>query len=126
MRNVFLVFIGGGLGSVMRYGTVALLARWLPAAKFPWGVFVANIAGSFILGWLCALPVAKNADNTAWLLTATGFLGGYTTFSTLSANTWSLMQSGNVPLALLNALGSLVIDVAAAALGWWCGRLTQA
>jgi CrcB protein len=122
MRNVLLVFLGGGLGSVLRYGTVAMLARWLPDAKFPWGVFVANIAGSFILGFLCVLPLAKSSDQTAWLLTATGFLGGYTTFSTLSANTWLLLEGGSTLLALLNAFGSLVCGVLAAALGWWCGR----
>ena len=123
MRAFFLVFIGGGLGSVVRYATVLALTRWLPVSRFPWGIFVVNIVGSFVLGWLLALPLAKNLDNTTWLLAATGFLGGYTTFSTLSANTLLLLQNGNTLLALLNGFGSVLIGVIAAALGWQCARL---
>lgn len=122
MKAALLVFFGGGLGSMVRYATVLALSRWLPEARFPWGVFTANILGSFILGCLCALPVARDPGGSAWLLAATGFLGGYTTFSTLSANTLTLLQSGNTMLALCNAFGSLLLGVLAAAAGWWCAR----
>ncbi|MBE7496591.1 MAG: fluoride efflux transporter CrcB [Verrucomicrobiaceae bacterium] len=123
MRSLFLVFLGGGIGSVMRHLTVLGVARLLPRAEFPWGVFVANIAGSFILGFLCVLPVMKAANQDAWLLAATGFLGGYTTFSTLANNSWLLFENGSVWLAVMNAFGSVLTGVVAAALGWHCGRV---
>jgi fluoride exporter len=100
MRSVFLVFLGGGFGSVLRYLTVLGMQRWLGSGLFPWGVFTANVLGSFILGWLCVLPVMKAPQGDLWLLLATGMLGGYTTFSTLS----------------------LLLGLAAAALGWHLGR----
>jgi len=62
-------------------------------------------------------------QNTAvWLLLTTGFLGGYTTFSTYTANTWELFESGQTFTALLNALGSLAAGLIAAALGFMFGR----
>ena len=127
MRSLLLVFLGGGLGSVMRYLTLLGVEKLLPRAEFPWGVFIANITGSFILGFLCVMPVIRSAHNQdVWLLAATGFLGGYTTFSTLANNSWVLFEGGNTSLALLNAFGSVVVGVIAAALGWHVGRLACA
>ena len=121
MRNAFFVFIGGGLGSVVRYCTVIGLARLLPKSVFPWGVFTANILGSFILGFLFALPAMKDKGGGPWLFAATGFLGGYTTFSTLANDSWLLLVNQHSWLALLNAFGSIILGIAAAALGWWAG-----
>ncbi len=121
MRNVLLVFLGGGLGSVLRYLTVIGMARLLPKAVFPWGVFAANILGSFVLGFLFALPAMKEKSAGPWLFAATGFLGGYTTFSTLSNDSWLLLVNQHSWLALLNGIGSIVLGITAAALGWWAG-----
>jgi len=121
MRNLLLVFIGGGLGSVLRYLTVIGASRLLPKAAFPWGVFIANILGSFVLGFLFALPTMKEKSSGPWLFAATGFLGGYTTFSTLSNDSWLLLVNQHSWLALLNAFGSIVLGITAAALGWWAG-----
>ncbi len=121
MRNVLLVFLGGGIGSVLRYATVIGMARLCPRAVFPWGVFAANIAGSFILGFLFALPAMKEKSSGSWLFAATGVLGGYTTFSTLSNDSWLLLVNQHSWLALLNAFGSIALGVTAAALGWWAG-----
>ncbi|MBL9132050.1 MAG: fluoride efflux transporter CrcB [Verrucomicrobiaceae bacterium] len=122
MRGVLLVFLGGGLGSVARHLTVLGMERLMPRAEFPWGVFVANMAGSFVLGFLCVLPVMKSANQDLWLLAATGFLGGYTTFSTLANNSWLLLQGGGVAMGLLNAFGSMASGIVCAAAGWYCGR----
>lgn len=121
MKNLLLVFLGGGLGSVLRYGTVIGMARLLPKAVFPWGVLTANIIGSFILGFLFALPAMKDKGSGPWLFTATGVLGGYTTFSTLSNDSWLLLLNQHSWLALLNAIGSVLLGMTAAAIGWWAG-----
>lgn len=119
MHAALFVFLGGGLGSVARYATIRLLARCLPTAVFPWGVFAANILGSFILGFLCALPIMREKGGGPWLFAATGFLGGYTTFSTLANDSWLLLAGQHPWLAVLNAVGSIVLGIIAAALGWW-------
>lgn len=123
MRNIFLIFIGGGLGSVLRYWTTVAAQRAWPAALFPYGVLIANLLGSFILGFLFALPVMKSRDSGLWLFAATGLLGGYTTFSTLANDSWQLMLNHHPMLALLNAAGSIIAGIFAAALGWKVAHL---
>jgi CrcB protein len=121
MQNLLFVFLGGGLGSVLRYLTVIGVTRVLPKAIFPWGVFTANLLGSFALGFLFALPAMQEKNSGAWLFFATGALGGYTTFSTLSNDSWLLLLNQHSWLALLNAAGSILLGIAAAGLGWWAG-----
>lgn len=121
MKNLMLVFLGGGFGSVLRYGTVIGLARLLPKAVFPWGVFAANILGSFMLGFLFALPAMKEKSSGPWLFAATGALGGYTTFSTLANDSWLLLLNQHSWMAVFNAVGSILLGITAAALGWWAG-----
>lgn len=118
MWNVMLIFIGGGLGSVLRYGTVVGMARLTGPGVFPWSIFVANILGSFILGFLFGLPSMKTRDSGTWFFCATGVLGGYTTFSTLSNDSFILWQSSHGWMALANSVGSSLLGIAAAALGW--------
>jgi CrcB protein len=121
MRNLLFVFLGGGIGSVLRYVTVLGVARFLPKSAFPWGVLAANLLGSFLLGFLFALPAMKDKGSGPWLFAATGVLGGYTTFSTFMNDSWLLMINQHSWLALLNAVGSVVLGITAAALGWWAG-----
>ncbi len=121
MKNVVLIFLGGGFGSVLRYYTVVGMARLLPEGRFPWGVLAANLCGSFILGFLFALPAMKDKGSGPWLFAATGVLGGYTTFSTLANDSWLLMLNQHSWLALLNAIGSILLGITAAAVGWWAG-----
>lgn len=121
MRNVLLVFLGGGAGSVLRYLTVVGLARLLPKAVFPWGVFAANILGAFLLGFLFAVPWMRDKGSGPWLFAATGMLGGYTTFSTLANDSWLLLVNQHSWMALINACASIALGVLAAALGWWAG-----
>ena len=118
MKNVILVFIGGGLGSVLRYATVVGMARITGPGVFPWSIFTANLFGSFILGFLFGLPSMKTRDSATWFFCATGILGGYTTFSTLSNDSFILWQNGHGWTALANSAGSSLLGIAAAALGW--------
>jgi len=122
MREAFFVFLGGGIGSVLRYWTILAVHRWLPAGVFPLGVFTANVLGSFTLGFLFALPIMRSRDHLAWLFMATGVLGGYTTFSTLANDSWQLLLGNQPWVALLNTAGSIIAGTAAAALGWGLAR----
>jgi CrcB protein len=122
MKNMLLVFLGGGLGSALRYATVLLLARWSLKSVFPWSILVANLLGSFILGFLFAWPAMSGKNSALWFFLATGVLGGYTTFSTLSADSLVLWQNGHVGLAFFNSLGSAALGVLCAAAGWQVAR----
>jgi CrcB protein len=90
---------------------------------FPMGVFIANILGSFTLGFLFALPAMKAKDAGPWLFWATGVLGGYTTFSTLANDSFQLMLNQQPLLMVMNVAGSMIVGIAAAAFGWQMARL---
>jgi CrcB protein len=109
-----LLFLGaalaGGVGAVLRYlvdlGVVRLAGR-----RFPWGILLVNLTGSFALGVVTtALP------DEAFLLGA-GLLGGYTTFSTAMLDTVALWRDGERPAAAFNAIGMLLLGLLAAVLG---------
>ena len=83
MRQLFFVFIGGGLGSVLRY----IISRYLnqTGSGFPLGTFTANILGSLLIGIIIGLAAKNNTlSQNQTLLLATGFCGGFTTFSTFA------------------------------------------
>jgi fluoride exporter len=115
------VGLGGFLGAIARYalgGWVAM--RW--GAAFPWGTFVINITGSFIVGFFLAF-----AQYRPWLhpqfrlLFAVGFVGAYTTFSTYTYESLRLMMDGQFALAALNVIGSVVVGLAAVFAGFLLG-----
>ncbi|UWF77694.1 MULTISPECIES: fluoride efflux transporter FluC [Microbacterium] len=107
---LLLAAAAGGLGAAARYVVDIGVAR-LAGTRFPWGVFVINLSGSLLLGVLTgALP------GSAFVL-GTGFLGGYTTFSTAMIDTVALWRDGERPASVVNALGMLLLGVLAAALG---------
>ena len=83
MKNLLIVFIGGGFGSVMRY----IIGKYLnsPVTGIPYGTFAANIIGSFIIGIVLGLALKHNTlSNNTVLFIAVGFCGGFTTFSTFA------------------------------------------
>lgn len=122
MRNLIFVFLGGGVGSALRYLTIVAVHRWW-TASFPVGVLIANLAGSFVLGFLFGWPAMRTRQPDVWLFTTTGILGGYTTFSTLTNDSWHLLLNQHPLLALLNALGSVGAGILAAAFGWQVARI---
>lgn len=109
-----LLFLGaalaGGLGAVLRYLADLGVARFA-GRRFPWGILLVNVSGSFALGVVTtALPEA------AFVLGA-GLLGGYTTFSTAMLDTVALWRDGERPASAVNAVGMLLLGLAAAGLG---------
>jgi CrcB protein len=107
MVNMLLVFLGGGLGSLCRWG-LNLTVQPLDA-RFPWATFVANAMACLILGILLGLQLSGNLSDPRRLLLTTGFCGGFSTFSTFTAETWHCFQNGNYGLAILNVLGTLSV-----------------
>jgi CrcB protein len=117
-----LVAVGGALGSLARYGVSVAAARLLPDT-FPYATFVVNAIGCVVFGLLLGV-----GDSRALLtppvraFCLAGVLGGFTTFSSYSAETAALLRSGAWTLALINALGQVIVGLAAVGIGWWAGR----
>ena len=112
------VMIGGALGSLARY---AISAWTLPISRdLPWGTIGINIAGSFIIGFFGTLTLAAGrfpVSENVRLLVMVGICGGFTTFSSFSLQTLDLIRSGAMARAGVNMVGSVVLCVAAVALG---------
>ncbi|MER3447254.1 MAG: fluoride efflux transporter CrcB [Candidatus Dadabacteria bacterium] len=110
--NVLLVAIGGALGAGSRY----LLGGWIQSrasSTFPWSTFIINVSGAFLIGIVYGFVERGILSANTRLLLATGVLGGYTTFSTFSFETMSLIVSGSKGMALLNTIGQTVIGLIA-------------
>lgn len=116
MLNILAIFIGGGLGSVSRYGISILLRAY--SIDFPFATLAVNIIGSLILGFTIALFWNKvHFSDTIRLAVAVGFCGGLTTFSTFSWETFDLIKNGEILLALIYAVISILTCVLAISLG---------
>ncbi|MFD1426531.1 fluoride efflux transporter FluC [Kroppenstedtia sanguinis] len=87
------VAAGGGLGAIARY----LLSPWNRGKFLPWGTLAANLSGSFLLGWISAAGWGPHA----LLFTGTGFMGAYTTFSTLHWESWQMVQEQGISRAVI-------------------------
>jgi fluoride exporter len=117
LDRYFLVVLGGGLGSLLRYvASTAINARI--AGRFPLGTMVINITGSFLIGVLMVLLTERLQPHPNWrLLLIVGFLGGYTTFSTFEFETYQFMRNGGYWIGVLNVLASVTLGYA----GVWLG-----
>jgi fluoride exporter len=120
------VAVGGAIGSVARY----LIAGWVQSAAwsgFPFGIFVVNISGGFVMGLLTeamALKFHVSLPMRAFL--TTGILGGYTTFSTFSLDSALLIQRGALPSAVTYIVGSALLSILALFAGLWIVRAIYA
>lgn len=116
MRNLIYIFLGGGFGSVMRFLMSNYTQKLWNINAFPMGTFVVNITGCFLIGTLSAYFL--KVDNSLRYLLITGLCGGYTTFSTFSAENFSLWQNGNYNILILYAVLSLIVGLLMVFLGF--------
>jgi fluoride exporter len=111
-----LTLLAGATGALARFLLdSSIKQRW--KSPFPWATVIINVTGSLLLGVLAGLVLFHGQSSTWQTVVGTGFCGGYTTFSTASFETVRLVQQNQRGLALLNAIGSLVLSVAACAVG---------
>ena len=109
--NYVLVFVGGGLGSTLRY-FVNVICPKLFGPAFPYHTFIINITGSIVMGLIAGYLTFKGGSTQPWrLFLMTGILGGYTTFSAFSLDTAFLCERGDLGLALFYVLGSVVFSI---------------
>jgi fluoride exporter len=110
--SYLLVFVGGGLGATLRHLINILCARCM-GTGFPWGTFIINISGSTVMGLIAGYLAFKGDASQPWrLFLMTGILGGYTTFSAYSLDAALLYERGELWLAALYVIGSVVLSIA--------------
>lgn len=115
--ELFLVVaVGGFVGAPSRYLVDRAINRRVES-DLPWGTFLVNISGSFLLGLLTGLSLSHHLSSVAKALLGTGFCGAYTTFSTFSFETVRLLEVGQILEAAGNVVASVLVGLAGAALG---------
>ena len=118
VTKVLFVLLGGALGTGCRYWLSTYVYSVVEKPSFPYANFIINVSGSFIIGILAELFETRVlASPTMRVALLTGVLGGYTTFSSFSFETFSLLRDGQAWLALVNVLGSVLIGLIAVWLG---------
>lgn len=116
MKSILLVFLGGGFGSVLRY----MLGKYLNSTEngIPYGTFAANILGSLLIGIILGLAAKNNTlSHNQTLLLATGFCGGFTTFSTFAYENHLFLKTGDFTSFAIYTIASFVVGFLAVFFG---------
>lgn len=121
--SVLAVAAGGALGSAARFAIGNLARAWW-GASFPWGTLLANVLGSFLLGFLAKLGLESRAMSPALRLAlTTGFCGGFTTYSTFNLETLGLFDGGEPGKAAVYVGLTLVLSLVAGLAGFFAARI---
>ena len=125
MLKYLMVGIGGGLGSMLRFWLGSYIGTRM-GTRFPYGTFVINITGSFLIGVVFAFLTARTQWSPNWrYLIPIGFIGGYTTFSSFEYETLQTIRDGQIGLGLLYVGASVAVGFAAVWGGMMAGRAIQ-
>jgi CrcB protein len=122
MKQLALVFLGGGLGSVLRYG----FGKYLNAltVTFPLGTITVNILGSLLIGLLIGIIVKTDTlSQNILLFLSVGICGGFTTFSAFAYENYEFLKNGELFNFALFSFGSLILGIIAVFIGLWLARL---
>ena len=121
------VFLGGGIGAVLRYQTGRFVTHWLgvqAVTTFPWATLLVNVAGSLAMGILAGFMARHGQGGDHWrLFLGVGVLGGFTTFSAFSLEMMLLIERGQITSAMVYALISVLAGISALYLGLIVMRL---
>ncbi|WP_291584576.1 fluoride efflux transporter CrcB [Bacteroides sp.] len=125
MKEIVYIFIGGGVGSVLRHLAQISINERMSGIGFPfsWGTFIVNIAGSFLIGLFYSVSERWNLSMEMRLFLTTGLCGGFTTFSTFSNDGLSLLRGEFYSTFLLYALLSIGLGLVAVLAGGAAGKL---
>jgi len=118
---VVLIGVAGGIGAAARFSLDTLISTYSARSPIPLGTMIINVTGSFVLGVVTGMAMAHLVPPEVRAIAGTGFLAGYTTFSTASAQTADLVREGKWGAAIFNALSMLIAALTAAAFGLWLG-----
>jgi len=122
MKQLFLVFLGGGVGSMLRYLISKNLNPYFQS--FFLGTFTVNVIGCLLIGIVFGLSFKNDVlTQNQTLLLSTGFCGGFTTFSTFAFEKHSLLRAGELMNFSIYMIASVIIGVVAIAFGLWISRL---
>jgi CrcB protein len=122
MPNLLIVMLGGAIGAGFRYhiGKVALQNM---GPGFPWGTFIVNLLGGLLIGVLAGILARDGSDEPLRLFLGVGVLGGFTTFSAFSLETFEMINRGEVAMAAAYIVASVTGSVALLFVGFWMTRL---
>ena len=124
MGKYLMVGIGGFLGAIARFWLGGYVSAKM-GSRFPYGTFVINCTGSFLIGFIVTLLAEKAHWNANWrYLIPIGFIGAYTTFSAFEYETFRVLQDGEMLIAFLNVVLSVIVGFLAVWLGVIAGRLS--
>jgi CrcB protein len=123
MQKILMIFLGGGIGSALRY-IVKIFCDKHFGYLFPWGTFAVNILGCIFLGFVFALAIHKSdfLDTNTRLFLTVGIAGGFTTFSTFSLEAVNLITEGHLLISLGYMLSSVIFGLLSIYLGFYIAK----